>query len=311
MQPPGQHSRINLADLKAQIVTKLGSERSKQYFYFLSRFLSSKISRVEFNKLCLRVLSRENIPLHNQFIRAILKNACASKIPPPVYKHEIPKSSNAVQTRELPSDGNWKPPTPTALSNGDILSNSHRQNPFGPNGKINIRNGLKSQSASAWSSLHAPLGVPLCPGSVGGARRAVPLVNYRSNFVSSSDIGILLDSVALKERLERIAATQGLQGVSADSANILNNGLNCYLKNLMSSCIHLSRASSNTQQTPSRYINGHHSNRVGEEEGVHGVKSKVSISLQDFRVAMEMNPLQLGEDWPILLEKICTHSFEE
>jgi hypothetical protein len=31
----------------------------------------------------------------------------------------------------------------------------------------------------------------------------------------------------------------------------------------------------------------------------------------DFKVAMELNPQQLGEDWPLLLEKICMHSFED
>jgi hypothetical protein len=36
-----------------------------------------------------------------------------------------------------------------------------------------------------------------------------------------------------------------------------------------------------------------------------------NVSLLDFRVAMELNPRQLGDDWPSLLEKICTDSFEE
>ena len=43
----------------------------------------------------------------------------------------------------------------------------------------------------------------------------------------------------------------------------------------------------------------------------HGLMNRHSMSLQDFRVAMELNPQQLGEDWPLLLERICLRSFEE
>ncbi|KAJ0571057.1 putative transcriptional coactivator Hfi1/Transcriptional adapter 1 [Helianthus annuus] len=41
-------------------------------------------------------------------------------------------------------------------------------------------------------------------------------------------------------------------------------------------------------------------------------KPKRLVNLLDFRVAMELNRKQLGDDWPMLLEKICcTHDFEE
>ncbi|KAK8551360.1 hypothetical protein V6N13_119829 [Hibiscus sabdariffa] len=83
MQPPNQHSRINLIELKAQLMKRLGPERSKQYFHYLNKLLSLKLSRVEFKKVCFRVLGRENVRLHNLLICSILKNACNAKIPPP------------------------------------------------------------------------------------------------------------------------------------------------------------------------------------------------------------------------------------
>ncbi|KAK4756648.1 hypothetical protein SAY87_006775 [Trapa incisa] len=72
---PQQSSRIDLCDLKAQIAKSIGAEKAKSYFYYLNRFLSQKLSKGEFDKLCCWALGRENLPLHNQLIRSILKNS--------------------------------------------------------------------------------------------------------------------------------------------------------------------------------------------------------------------------------------------
>lgn len=423
MHPPQQHSRINLAELKAQIVRKLGPEGSKQYFYYLNRLLSLKISKVEFNKLCVRILGRENIPLHNQFIRSILKNACSAKVPPPSHDIDIVKSITAVGSKETPNDGYLQNGSHSAaaqasnlqgLPNGDMLPLSprkartgsrdrragDRRSALGPNGKTNfsspqivikdsgdfsviLENGISHppdlqgsvqhhqglmqqvenvQEASALhpvklsatkgpqdglvslhskdqneasdrgaakemharSQLQAPLGVPLLPVSVGGARRALPIASS-SKFVSTLNSGVLLDNINLRERMEQIAAAQGLEGVSTDCANLLNNGLDVYLKGLISSCVNLVAARSGHEpktnkkhQSPMKLVNGvrpghlyqmQNSGRPLEVVPEH--RPHCPISLQDFRVAMELNPQQLGEDWPLLLERICTHAFEE
>lgn len=425
MQPPHQHSRINLAELKAQIIRKLGPERSKQYFSYLNRLLSSKLCKFEFNKLCLRIVGRENIPLHNQFIRSILKNACSAKIPPPTQDVEFLKQKGAVENKDPPTDGSLQngshpaitlPPNPSALTNGDILPPSprkartgirdrrvgDRRTAFGPNGKtkfpsqissttnsgdfnVSLENGeltppdirrpvhhhqghtqqaenkeeglvhhpaklpvterssdgpfsvhsndqydllvrKDGKEVSARNLLHAPLGIPFCQASVGGARRPLPLAGS-SNAVSTFSCGGLLDSITLRERMDQIAGAQGLEGVSMECANVLNSGLDAYLKGLIRSSVELVGARSGydttkigaqKHQAHSKLVNGlrrgHHfqvqsssrSLEVMQEHGTH-----CPISLLDFRVAMELNPQQLGEDWPFLLEKICTHSFEE
>ncbi|EPS65215.1 hypothetical protein M569_09563, partial [Genlisea aurea] len=74
MQPPNRNSRIDLQELKSQIVKKLGPDGSKQYFFYLHKFLSLKLNKVDFNRLCMRILGRENIPLHNQIICSVLRN---------------------------------------------------------------------------------------------------------------------------------------------------------------------------------------------------------------------------------------------
>ncbi|KAG5602131.1 hypothetical protein H5410_033501 [Solanum commersonii] len=420
MQPPHQHSRINLSELKAQIVKKLGPEGSKQYFHYLSRLLSLKISKAEFNKLCFRILGRENIPLHNQFIRSILRNACSAKVPPPINEGGIVKPGVAVGSKQPLDDAydqngvhvssNQASGQP-GLSNGAVLPLSprkartgyrdrkagDRRSVLGSNGKNSFtfqqattmessdfeiikengdlnppnfkgavhhhqgiiqqiddeRQGFNHETAKfsvmkrslqnsvslqnkadksrddgrdlhARSQLQAPLGVPFYPVSVGGARRSVPLA-ASSRCVSSSSFGALLDSVTLRERMEQISAEQGLDGVAMDCANLLNNGLDSYLKGLIKSCLQFVGARSghepttiNTkkQQTYMKLVNGlrpgHHLQMNGGRlsEAVHEHAPGNLVSLQDFRFAMELNPRQLGEDWPLLLEKL-THAVEE
>ncbi|CAA2946582.1 uncharacterized protein LOC111405189 [Olea europaea var. sylvestris] len=425
MQPPHQHSRINLAELKAQIVRKLGLEGSKQYFYYLNRFLGLKLSKVELNKLCLRLLGHENIPLHNEFIRSILKNAYSAKVPPQVsHEDEVLKHSTLVSNKEIPNDGHQQDGSHAAISQatglpglsngGDMLSvlprkartmfldrrTGERHSALGPNGKTSFasqqlpatqssdfnviyENGHldtsdigkvvhhqgpkqheenervvsgphpanlsevnrssddpdsvhsmdqtellvrhNTKEVSARSPLRAPLGIPLCPVSIGGAQRSLPLTNS-SRCTSTFDDGALLDSLKLRERMEHVASAQGLEGVSVECANILNLGLDSYVKHLIRSCIQLvgvrsgNKLTMNNRQKHQAYMKLVNGVRPGHQYQMQGSgrplevqehRTHCPISLQDFRIAMELNPQQLGENWPLLLEKICTHSFEE
>ncbi|KAJ7966051.1 Transcriptional adapter 1 [Quillaja saponaria] len=415
---PQQSTRIDLGHLKAQIVKKIGAERSKRYFYYLNRFLSQKLSKSQFNKLCYRVLGRENLPLHNQFIRSILENACQAKTPPPIQESGPPKSG-ILATNVSPSkeDGHeqsgiiFQNQNVPAWSNGvlplsphkgrGIRDRKHRDRPslLGPNGKFdcishlstgtedsgikvdmengsltpcdyqrpiqhlqavaelpeNEREGAVQRPAEkprihgkgstdilavedgeeveqsygfsfTRSPLLAPLGIPYCSASVGGARKAFP-VGSTGDFVSFYDSGRLSDTDTLRRHMEQIAAAQGLGGVSMDCANILNNMLDVYLKRLIRSCVDLVGARSTNelkkhpapmqQQPQGKVTNGmwpsnhlHLQSPSGPVEVVPEQRSQC-LSLLDFKVAMELNPQQLGEDWPLLLEKICMQTFEE
>ncbi|KAL1563828.1 hypothetical protein AAHA92_06251 [Salvia divinorum] len=420
MQQPHHHSRINLAELKAQLVKKLGPEGSKQYFYFLHRFLSLKLSKVEFNKLCLRIISRENVPLHNQFIRSILRNACSAKTPPPanqkgdVSRHGAQLGGKDTSAGFLPNGSHANVAQASGspgLSNGggDMLlplsprkartgirdrRTGDRRSALGPNGKASFaaqvpaatqlsdfnvvlenedsnppdmgrplqHSGSENEilapnvakmsivrrspdvsapscskeqtelvvrdngkEASTRSPLRAPLGVPFCPVSVRGVHRSLPL-SCSSRCIGSYKNGALLESLTLRERMEQIALIQGLEKVSDDSANILNHGLDSYMKGLIRSCIELVGSRSERESTKNKTTNKHprykHINGVkpghqfqiqhsGKAMEVQEKRSECLISIQDFRVAMELNPRKLGEDWPLLLEKICTHAFDE
>ncbi|KAJ8448773.1 hypothetical protein Cgig2_011394 [Carnegiea gigantea] len=173
------------------------------------------------------------------------------------------------------------------------------------------------------SPLLAPLGIPFCSASIGGARKALPVSNI-GDYISCFDSAELSDAETLRRRMEQIAATQGLGGVTLECANTLNNMVDIYLKRLIRSCVELVGARSKSdkskypvqkQQIHGKLINGlwpsnhlHSQSGCGPVEEHRGVHS---VSLLDFKVAMELNPQELGEDWPLLLEKISVQAFEE
>ncbi|XP_021744478.1 uncharacterized protein LOC110710478 [Chenopodium quinoa] len=419
---PEKSSRMDIGELKAHLFKKVGPDRFKRYFYSLNRFINQKLSKSDFDKSCHRLLGRENLSLHNQIIRAILKNACSAKTPPPSV-HEAGPAKPAIATgKSLPisEDGHGPPASVSqnqssvapVWSNGVVLPMSPRKvrsgvrerkfrdrpSPLGPNGKADsashlttatddsgvkavengdlmemtpcdyqrplqpprglaeqpeneerlmmkksvdipgvirskdhnnvpaVEDGEEVEQGSrlklSKSPLLAPLGIPFFSPS-GGARKSLP-VTHIGDYVNCFDIGGLSDSEMLRRRMEQIAATQGLGGVTTDCANTLNNMLDVYLKRLIRSCLELvgSRSTSDTsmyavqkQQTHSKLMNGlWPSNHLHMQSGgppLEEQRAHHSVSLLDFKVAMELNPQQLGEDWPLLLEKISMQAFEE
>nr|KYP57226.1 hypothetical protein KK1_003484 [Cajanus cajan] len=336
---PHQSSRIDLGELRAQIVKKLGADKSKRYFYYLNRFLSQKLSKTEFDKLCFRVLGRENLPLHNHFINFQNQNSKA-----PFWSNGVLPASPKVRSgirdwklrdRPSPLGPNGKHLQAVAElpenERGDAVrrpAEKPRIHGKGPAEMSIVEDGeevdqLKRLGFSR-SPLIAPLGIPYCSASVGGARKALP-VSSVGDFENCCDSGRLSDTDTLRRRMEQIAAVQGLGAVSMECANMLNNMLDVYLKRLIRSCVELVGARSTNevrkppvpkQQMQGKVINGMWANNHihmpgGSAESVPEHRPPCSVSLHDFKVAMELNPRQLGEDWPLLLEKISMLSFEE
>ncbi|CDY28269.1 BnaA01g05800D [Brassica napus] len=341
MQGAEDHHRIDLAELKLHIVKKIGAERSRRYFYYLGRFLSQKLTKVEFDKSCHRLLGRENLPLHNKLIHSILKNASLAKSPP------LQKTKSLVLGKEdgPQQSGSLIPNHNPVLSNGVLhkvrSGTCDRPSPLGPNGKVDsllhqplcredrsgnrnkengdvgpvIRDDYVAQEERgrlvlSKNPVMAPLGI--IPFSV--TRRIVP-ASTKGDFITCYDSGGLSETEMLRKRMESIAAAEGLGGVSAECSTMLNSMLDVYLKKLVKSCVDLSGARSTNgnqrldkPQSREKIVNGMWpSNQASEitQEQQH------PVSLLDFRAAMELNPHQLGEDWPLLLEKISMRSFEE
>ncbi|KAK1404330.1 hypothetical protein POM88_003935 [Heracleum sosnowskyi] len=118
-----------------------------------------------------------------------------------------------------------------------------------------------------------------------------------------------------KPNEKQIAATQGLEGVPLDCTNTLNNGLDAYLKGLVRSSIALvgSRSGHELEDqkyrkhqpllnlinsvTPSHHFQMQSSSRPPKI--LHESRSRRPISMLDSKVAMELRPQQLGENWPL------------
>ncbi|XP_050261672.1 uncharacterized protein LOC126706302 [Quercus robur] len=143
MLPNQNFSRIDTAELKALIFRKVGHERAEKYFDQLGSLFSSKVSKSQFDKFCIRTIGRENIPLHNRLVKAILKNACVAKVPPTRGIRKVGsaldvKASNGYQRNCLQSlYGDAFPPSPRkgrSPVNRDRKFKD-RPSPLGPHGK--------------------------------------------------------------------------------------------------------------------------------------------------------------------------------
>uniref|UniRef100_A0A0A9CJX0 Uncharacterized protein n=1 Tax=Arundo donax TaxID=35708 RepID=A0A0A9CJX0_ARUDO len=114
----------------------------------------------------------------------------------------------------------------------------------------------------------------------------------------------------------KIAETEGLDGVSLECANSLNNGIDFFLKQLIGSCVELVRARSQNDQINTMTLQQKLSRKliigVQLQSQVHGQSGSTypqfsSISLQDLKVVSELNPQLLGVNAPLLLEKMNSY----
>lgn len=366
MSPPSPpsplpRSRVDLGELKSQLTKRLGAVRSRRYFGYLHRLLSQKLSKSDFDKLCFLTLGRENLSLHNQLIRSVLRNAYLAKAPP-------------IQRMPLKMEDGLYPPQPHVWANGDIPPPLERVP--GPIGRANTavqQNGdlcfyalerrvdgqVRDQTEQhvKWcrlsskgleevvvkengeslehrddlkmclSPLRAPLGIPLHQARVGRMKISLPwaestAIDRCSRFLDNGELSHTED---LRKRMECVAALQGIGGVAAECAVLMNNGLDAYLKRLIKSSIELvgARADCETIKQPlqkhesyGKLINGvwldNHTHSQSSNGSLEWQERKCClISLQDFTGAMELNPQQLGTNAPFLLEKIRLHSLTE
>ncbi|RID44022.1 hypothetical protein BRARA_I00848 [Brassica rapa] len=280
--PTGQHHvvRTDTSELKSQLEKKIGRAKTERYLNLLSKFLSLKISKPDFDKLVVATVKKENVGLHNALLRGIIKNVCLSKTSNGVEGVEKKKQLNGVKSlcNDLPKSPR-KGRTQRRLNkdcNGskgksqvtEVVSSSLKQ-------QWSMEDGEEvDQLTRCWRSqpIEAPFGVNLRDVS---KRRPHVGTCYSS--------GELPDSISLKKKVEEGMEGEGLE-VSAGFANSLNAGLNVFLKRLIKPCLELAASRSSSR---------------GEV-----CSSSSSISMEDFKVAMELNPLILGEDWSTKLEKI-------
>ncbi|KAF8377629.1 hypothetical protein HHK36_031011 [Tetracentron sinense] len=354
--PQSRHSsRFNTLELKTHIVRKLGHQKAQKYFHHLKRLFSLKLSKSEFDKLCISTIGKENVSLHNLLIGSIIKNACIAKTPP--AKGSTLESSlnvkieNKYQSSNLrPPCGDVSSPSPCKGRSSNIRDRQFRDSssPLGLHEKIqcavsedavpwtqeqqsvaelislgsrppcevvSVEDGEEveqvavSPSIQSRSPVRAPIGIPM---NMGGTRKAL-----RNGCISAFQHGTchnsseLPDSRSLRNRLERKLEMEGLS-ISMDCTNLLNNGLDAFLKRLIKPSMELAKSRcqhDHLRQVNDRLIPG--LNGMWPERYMQRSTQKIYASLLDFQVAMELNPQILGEDWPAQLEKVCLRASEE
>ncbi|CAN6482138.1 unnamed protein product [Victoria cruziana] len=391
MSPSRQTPRVDVIEIKAQLVDRIGRKRSDRYFHHLTGLLSSRLSKREFDKLCVATIGRENVGLHNKLISSIFKNASLADLPPPLSKEATSEGSQSVgvgapcQRNHLFHDPGrpWCSRKVRTKSLRDCKVRD-RPSPLGPNGKTNhsVQNNSNSydeptvrakdngvtnscdlhrpveqnmaemvsidsrtfvevvtveegeeveqeETVSSRSPLRAPLGIPFCPMSIGSARS--DLIGDESG--RYREITELPDAESLRKRMEVMATSHGLHGVTMDAANLLNNGLDAFMKRMIEASLVISRARTRPHQQTMPHeekqfqqvapvnhfsaVNGFYESDLrllcSRSAAVHRETTNQGFmaSMLDFRVAMEMKPQLLGEDWPIQFEKILLHSLSE
>ncbi|CAN1141405.1 hypothetical protein LINPERPRIM_LOCUS25473 [Linum perenne] len=271
------HTRVDTLEIKSLLVKRIGHHRAQKYFDQLTRLFSLKTTKSEFDRFCVRVIGRENVPLHNQLIRSIVKNACLGKIPPLLKAAKrAPSRLNAT-----PYDGSPRNGLQSLYGEAFPLSPRDRKfkdrpSPLGPLGKTHnlsseeLISRAQEQSATELLSLGSRPPVEVASvedgeeveqvaGSPGVQSRRTPVTAplgismnlgvSRKGLLNMSVYGTethetchkcgeLPDTRLLRNRLQQKLQAEGLRA-SLDCVNLLNNALDAYLKRLIEPCIGL------------------------------------------------------------------------
>ncbi|KAL8156150.1 hypothetical protein AgCh_001304 [Apium graveolens] len=209
---------VGALELKAAIYRKIGHRRTENYFDLLKRFFSFKLKKYEFDKSCMRIIGRDNISLHNQLIRTILKNSYVGKVPLSRAKNVAVVASHNVKV------SNCLPVNSRSLVNRDQKFRD-RPSPLGPLGE-------SQQSETELLSLGSRPPIKLYRWKMGKkSSRRLEALAFKQTFE-------LPDARSLMIILERKLDMEGLK-ISVDCVNVLNISLDCYLKRLIEPCIGL------------------------------------------------------------------------
>lgn len=296
-------ARVDIAELKQRLVKRLGRQRAGQYFAHLTRLLNLKLTKVEFDKLCYATIGRENIALHNALIRGIISNAL-SGVPPPSRQAVTGQSG----TTTAPSGQCVGIALQSARNVGAVVDSGDgdfaRERAVA--GKVlSVEDGEEVEQVrsapcvQSRSPITAPLGISTTPTY--GAR------TWRLDdpMVSCYDSHHLLDTGSLFKGLQRRLESDGI-GVSVQGVEVLNRGLDEFLRRLIKPCMELSRSRSS-----GRRVTKGNAMFAARMNGLQQANHGHCTTLQDFAVAMESDPHLLGTNWPTQLEKIQATSFGE
>ncbi|EER90837.1 hypothetical protein BDA96_01G083200 [Sorghum bicolor] len=296
-------ARVDVAELKQRLVKRLGRERAAKYFAHLTRLLNLKLTKVEFDRLCVATIGKDNIALHNALIRGIIGNAL-SGVPPPSRQAVTGQSgtttapSGQCVSVVLPVVGN----VGAVLDSGDGELARERGAPVGK--VVSVEDGEEVEQVrsapcvQSRSPITTPLGISVAGGSAMRVRRRLD-----DPVASCYDSGHLLDTSSLCEGLQRRLHSNGT-GVTVQAIDALNRGLDEFLRRLIKPGVDLSRV-----RASSRRNSKANERFAGRMNSLQQSNQGQCTTLQDFAVAVQSDPRLLGPNWPTQIEKIQSMSF--
>ncbi|KAJ4788129.1 hypothetical protein LUZ62_039375 [Rhynchospora pubera] len=279
--------RVDTVELKSRLFKRLGRQRAERYLSNLTKLLTLKLTKNQFDKLCYSTIGKENIALHNLFIKSIIRNACKF-LGQHVANKQTATGNSRTGNGKLPVDkfGNAFLGAPKRITEKRVKL---RPSGKAPNGgfpevgsvedgeEVEQVRGSSSPCVQSRSPIRAPLGVP----------KRIPGGYFSVLNLFGSE---LPDTRSLSRELGKRLATRGIV-ISDDCANLLNISLDIFLKRLVREGTELAQA------------------RHGRFDLLSSMN--YSASLQDFRVAFESKPELLGANWPLWLEKMSNYTVEE
>lgn len=109
--------RTNLGELKKKLLSVLGAQVEGQYWALLRGYFALRLTRSELDVLVPKTIGRDNLWLHNRFIRAIYNNAVCreappeerkgkrGKKPPPVALPPLSREESEDEVKEVKANG--------------------------------------------------------------------------------------------------------------------------------------------------------------------------------------------------------------
>lgn len=198
--------RVDLAREKEQLSRALGSH-SNRYWEIFRDFIQAKLSKPEFDLAARRILTENNLVLHNQFVLSILHNARSPRPPPDYLKQALQSPMKTIDKRKTKTQeapGRKKRVNPAEVQPYSVLKRK------GLSGVIRIQHIPNDEVEGSSVPTMSPLDEQLVTDP---------------------------EQFALRQKMKRTANEVSVVEVSNDSVGCMKTALEIQLKRIIALCI--------------------------------------------------------------------------
>lgn len=200
--------RVDLAREKEKLSLALGSH-STRYWEIFRDFIQAKLSKPEFDLAARRILSENNLVLHNQFVLNILHNARSPRPPPEYFKQALQSPMKTIDKRKT-------------KASQDASARKKRVNPA----EVQPYSVLKRKGLSGVIRIqHIP------NDELEGSSVPPTMSPLDEQLVTDPE------QFALRQKMKRTANEVSVVEVSNDSVGCMKSALEIQLKRIIALCI--------------------------------------------------------------------------